>query len=638
MSSNGLQNIAFVHDYLLNPGGAERVLGAMSGIFPEAPIHALLYDEERVGHLFPKEHVVTSFLQRLPRFFRSRPKYLAPLLPIAAESFDLRDYGLVISSSSAFAKGVITRAHTIHVCYCHSPMRYAWDFTHEYQSDTRQKRSLRFPVRFLQHYLRLWDRAAADRVHHFIANSQTVASRIKKYYRRDAKVIYPPVDVTSYRLTNADGGYFLAVSRLVPYKRLDLAVQAFNKLQLPLVIAGGGPERGKLERIAGRTVKFLGEVPESEKRNLMEQCTAFIFPGEDDFGITAVEAMAAGKPVLAYRAGGVTESVVEGVTGEFFDDPVAEVLADGVRRIRENLSSYNPAQIRERAEEFRAERFQREFSAYVAGLSVFCYHSFMYTPHQIYERFLHAHEHGALAHAYLFTGQRGAGKNQMARQVASMLLGVDQAACGTHPDCMILERSGPDDARREISIDEVREFKKRLLLTSAYAGWKVAILEGAEMLSREASSALLKILETPTGKTVIMLIAERYGAVLPTIRSRAVRISFPPPTSGMPAGFVAGELQEVSAEFKKLFDEIAQMPYALRFKASERYAKSREAQETLMRYAALRFHNDLAATAQEGSPAGKCITRTRLLIRTDALLMHTNTNPRLLLDVFLMNL
>lgn len=364
------QQIAFVHDFLLHDGGAERTLHAMRSLYPEAPVFTLLYDEQAMSEVFPKEHVVPSFLQRLPRFLRNWPRYLAPLLPIAIESFDLRDYPVVISSSSAFAKGIVTRAHTTHICYCHSPMRYAWDFAHEYRADTREKRALRYPVSFLQHYLRIWDRAAADRVHHFIANSKTVAERIKKYYRREATVIYPPVDVDAYKVSKADDGYFLVVSRLTPYKRIDLAVHAFNKLQLPLVVAGTGPQRKTLERIAGKTVKFLGHVSEQQKRDLVERSTALIFPGEDDFGITAVEAMAAGKPVLAYRAGGVTESVVESITGEFFDDAVPEVLADGVRRLRENLHGYNRAVIRARAEEFSRERFLREFSSFLARVTV----------------------------------------------------------------------------------------------------------------------------------------------------------------------------------------------------------------------------------------------------------------------------
>lgn len=362
------ENIAFVHDFLLSYGGAERALFAMRGLFPDAPMHTLLYDEKRMGGTFPAEGVIPSFLQKLPKFLRERPRYLAALLPIAVESFDLRDFNLVISSSSAFAKGVITRAHTTHISYCHSPMRYAWDFTHEYQSDTREKRALRLPVRLLQHYLRLWDRAAADRVHHFIANSKTVAERIKKYYRRDATVIYPPVDVDAFRATGADDGYFLIVSHLAPYKRIAVAVQAFNKLQLPLVVAGEGPEFKRLQRFAGKTVTLLGGVSEEKKRDLMERCTAFVFPGEDDFGIAPVEAMAAGKPVLALRRGGATETVIEGVTGEFFDDPVPEVLADGVRRLRENLNVYDRTRIRARAEEFRAERFEEEFLATVKRL------------------------------------------------------------------------------------------------------------------------------------------------------------------------------------------------------------------------------------------------------------------------------
>ncbi|MDP3963693.1 MAG: glycosyltransferase [bacterium] len=364
------QHVAFVHDYLLHHGGAERVLGHMQTMFPEAPIHALLYDEKAMGGVFNKEHVVPSFLQSLPRMLQRRPKYLAPLLPLAAESFDLRDFSVVISSSSAFAKGVITRAHATHICYCHTPMRYAWDFTHEYRGDTREKRILSLPVRMLQHYLRVWDRAAADRVHYFIANSQTVAERIKKYYRRDAAVIYPPVDVEVFRPGQPDDGYFLIVSRLAPYKRVDLAVRAFNKLQLPLVVAGDGPEKNNLERMneSAKTV-FLGAVSEERKKELMERSTAFIFPGEDDFGITAVEAMAAGKPVLALRKGGVAESVVEGVCGEFFDDSVPEALADGMRRLRERLGDYDGKVIRRRAEEFGGDVFKKKFSDFVASVT-----------------------------------------------------------------------------------------------------------------------------------------------------------------------------------------------------------------------------------------------------------------------------
>lgn len=359
------QRVALVHDYLLSLGGAERVLLAIAARFPGAPIHTLLYRPDTMALYFPPETIVPSFLQRLPSFLRHRPRYLSLLLPIAAESFDLRDYSLVISSSSAFAKGVITRARTIHVCYCHSPMRYGWDAAHAYPNDSRTNPALRPLARLTQHYLRLWDRAAAERVHEFAANSRTVAERIRKYYRRDAAVIYPPVDVDAYRVAGADDGYFLIVSRLVPYKRIDVAIQAFNKLQLPLVIVGEGPERKRLEGLADKHITFRGWQSEERKRELFERSSACVFPGEDDFGITAVEAMAAGKPVLAYRAGGVMESVVEGVTGEFFDDLTPEVLADGVRRLRRNKASYNPTLIRRRAEEFRRERFEREFTDFL---------------------------------------------------------------------------------------------------------------------------------------------------------------------------------------------------------------------------------------------------------------------------------
>jgi len=358
--------VAFVHDYLLNMGGAERTLAAMKSLCEVSPVYTLLYDEHAVGEVFPRESVISSFLQKLPEFLRKRPRYLALLLPTAVESFDLRDFPVVISSSSAFAKGVVTRARTTHICYCHSPMRYAWDFAHEYQTDTTEKENMRLAVRMLQHYLRIWDRASADRVHAYIANSHAVARRIKKYYGRDATVIYPPVDTDMYRATDADDGYFLIVSRLSPYKRIDLAVRAFNKLQLPLVIAGSGPERKNLEALVeSKAISFLGAVSEEKKRDLMECCTALIFPGEDDFGIVPVEAMAARKPVLAYRAGGVTETVIEGVSGEFFDDAMPEALADGVRRLRSNLRAYDRTYIRKHAEQFGIERFKKEFAVAV---------------------------------------------------------------------------------------------------------------------------------------------------------------------------------------------------------------------------------------------------------------------------------
>jgi glycosyltransferase involved in cell wall biosynthesis len=361
----GRKKTAFVHDYLLSNGGAERTLGSIHELLPESPIYTFLYDEKKMGGQFAPEQVVTSFLQKFPGFLRRNHKYLAPLLPVAAESLDLRDYDLVISSSSAFAKGVITRSRTVHVSYCHSPMRYAWDFAHEYQKDTREKTDHRVSVMLLQHYLRIWDRSSSDRVTHFIANSKTVAGRIRKYYRRESEVIYPPVETQRFSVRGKDDGYFLVLSRLAPYKKADLAVKAFNKLQLPLVIAGSGPEEAGLKEIAGKNVTFLGEVSEEKKKELLEHCIALVFPGEDDFGITPVEAMACGKPVLAFRRGGTTETIPEGVCGEFFDDPAAASLADGVRRVLEKIRTYDRMVIRRRAEEFDKSIFLSKMAAFL---------------------------------------------------------------------------------------------------------------------------------------------------------------------------------------------------------------------------------------------------------------------------------
>ncbi|HEB01387.1 MAG TPA: glycosyltransferase family 4 protein [Candidatus Portnoybacteria bacterium] len=217
----------------------------------------------------------------------------------------------------------------------------------------------------LLHYVRLWDQASSERVDYFIANSRTTQQRIKKYYRRDSQVIYPPVDVEKFTPGKENKGYFLIVSRLSPYKRIDLAVEAFNKLELPLIIIGQGPQRKFLQRLAQKNIKFLGWQPEEKVRQYYQNCQAFIFPGEEDFGITAVEAMAAGKPVLAFRKGGVTETVIEGSTGEFFDDPVPEVLADGVRRLQRNLKNYDSQVIRNQVEKFSRQRFEKEIKEFI---------------------------------------------------------------------------------------------------------------------------------------------------------------------------------------------------------------------------------------------------------------------------------
>lgn len=351
--------VALVHDYLIRFGGAERVFLNLKKIFPKADIFTLLYDEKKMGKYFPDNQINTSFLQNFP-FSRKYHRLLAPLIPSAVESLDLRDYDLVISSSSAFIKGLILRPKTTHICYCHNPSRFLWDYAGQYETN--------FPSlkRILFHYLRLWDKSASSRVDYFIANSQITAQRIKKYYGKESRVIYPPVvlaDENDVSLKNNPEEFFLIVSQLTPYKRIDLAIDAFNKLELPLVIIGEGRDNKRLRRMANGNIKFLGYQPDEIVREYFKKCKAFIFPGEDDFGIAPVEVMSFGKPVLAFRKGGATETILEGVAGEFFDDLVTESLADGIRRVR--MNNYDPLLIRERTERFSQEKFERRIKEFV---------------------------------------------------------------------------------------------------------------------------------------------------------------------------------------------------------------------------------------------------------------------------------
>lgn len=356
------KKIALVHDYLLRLGGAERVLKVLHEIFPQAPIYTVLYDEKFVREFLPGSKIHGSFLHKLPLFLRQRYKYLLPLIPSAVENIDLSDFDIIISSCSAFCKGVITRPDAAHICYCHTPTRFLWDWTHEYA-----KPSLGMFTKILLHFLRFWDKQAAGRVDYFIANSKHVATRIGKYYRREAVVIYPPVDVNQIgNGTSAHEGmgiqdFYLIVSQLRPYKQIDIALEAFKKLGYNLIIIGQGDDRKRLEKIANGApnIKFWGFLPDEEVFWYYTNCKAVIFPGEEDFGITMVEAMLAGKPVLALRAGGAKEIVIEGITGEFFDNAHPLVLADGLRRLLANYSNYSPKVIKSRAERFSRIKFEK---------------------------------------------------------------------------------------------------------------------------------------------------------------------------------------------------------------------------------------------------------------------------------------
>ena len=367
--------VALVHDFLLYYGGAERVLKELREIYSEAPVYTLLKNDHLdVGRLSelrrPTSKYKTSFLQKFPKFLRKRHRWLVPFMPTAVETFDLRDYDLVISSSSAFAKGVVVKSRVKHICYMHAPMRYVWDWNREYLEEKKLKGKTKFFTRLFLNYLRMWDRISAERPDYLIANSKYTAERIKKYYRREATVIYPPVEVNKFTPTKENAGYFITVSRLVPYKRIDLLIQVFQKLNLPLVILGDGPEKKNLQKMieGDKNIKILGWVSDKQKIKLMEQARAFIVATEDDFNITAVEAMSAGKPVIALNKGGTAETVIEGITGEFFKSPTMELIADAIGRFKENEKNYDYLQIRKRAEEFGAEVFKEKLENFVRGV------------------------------------------------------------------------------------------------------------------------------------------------------------------------------------------------------------------------------------------------------------------------------
>jgi glycosyltransferase involved in cell wall biosynthesis len=349
--------IALVHDFLIKLGGAERVLKELADIFPQAPIFTLLYDKKAVKDVFLESRVRPSELQNKPGFLRKRQKYLLPYMPRAIEKIDLSPYDIVISSSSAFAHGIITNSHTKHICYCHSPMRYAWDWTHEYIKEQNFGPARRAAVAMLLKKIRMWDQIAKDRPDKYIANSKNVQKRIKKYYRKDSNVIYPPVDIKRFKPRKKHENYFLIVSTLTPYKRVDLAVNLFNKTGKQLVIIGDGPQKPYLQSMAASNISFLGFKDDKTTAEYFMNCRALIFPGEEDFGITPVEAMACGKPVLAYGRGGVTESVIPGVTGEFFFEPTVESMEDGLGRLITNENNYRVTHIRKQAEKFDKEIF-----------------------------------------------------------------------------------------------------------------------------------------------------------------------------------------------------------------------------------------------------------------------------------------
>lgn len=353
--------VAIVHDYLIQMGGAEKVLEVLVEMFPKAPVYTIAYDPKKVKEFFPDVHIESSIIQRLPGGLRHYRWYL-PLMPMAVEFFDLSDYDLVISSASGFVKGVVTKPETLHICYCHTPTRYLWSDTHQYISELPYNKYFKKIISLFLNYTRMWDRLAADRVDFFIANSRICAQRIKKYYKRESIVINPSINVKDFHISPQTKDYYLAGCRLVSYKRVDILIEAFKELGLKLKIFGSGRDRERLEKMAAghHNIEFLGRINDQEKSRLYSECVAFLNPQEEDFGITPLEAMASGRPVIGLDSGGSLESIIPGKTGIFIKEQSKEEIISAVNAI--SKINFNPKEIRAHAEQFSHENFKKHIA------------------------------------------------------------------------------------------------------------------------------------------------------------------------------------------------------------------------------------------------------------------------------------
>ncbi|MBH2032238.1 MAG: glycosyltransferase [Pseudomonadales bacterium] len=357
--------VAIIHYWWLSNRGGEAVCTALAEIYPHADFFIHVLNENIVKEALPPNftgQIKTTFISRLPGAKKHYQKYL-PLMPLALEQLDLTAYDLIISSESGPAKGVITRPDALHVCYCHSPMRYVWDMYHEYRATAGRIVKALFP--FIAHYLRIWDRLSADRVDRFIANSSFIASRIRKFYRRDSDVIYPPVNTREFSPDQERGNFYLYLGQLVPYKKADLAVDAFNKLELPLVVVGEGELFEALKARAGSNVTLMGRQPFPVIKDLLERCRGLIFPGVEDFGIVPVEAMAAGAPVIAFAKGGALETVIHGRTGIHFQEQSINSLISAVQQLEAGEFVFSPSDLHQHAASFDKSVFKQKIKEFV---------------------------------------------------------------------------------------------------------------------------------------------------------------------------------------------------------------------------------------------------------------------------------
>lgn len=354
---------AIVHDWLINDAGAEKALEAIYSLYP-SPIYTLFHNKKRFS--YPEVH--TSFLQNFP-FSQKIYRNLLPFYPLAIEQFDLTSYDLIISSSHAVAKGVLSHPQQKHICYCYTPMRYAWDLYFSYLREAKLHRGLKAKiVKRSLHYMRNWDLLSSNRVDEFVAISHYIARRIQKCYRRQAHVIYPPVRTNFFKLDSSVSKetFYLTCGRFVPYKKMHTIVEAFQYLpKQRLVVIGDGPERKKIEKVAGKNVELLGRQDDEQMKKAMQRAQAFLFMAEEDFGIVPIEAQACGTPVIAFGKGGALETVIENKTGIFFDKQTPQALAKAIQLFETKKDRFNPYEIRKHAESFSLERFHKEFNHFI---------------------------------------------------------------------------------------------------------------------------------------------------------------------------------------------------------------------------------------------------------------------------------
>lgn len=356
--------VALVHDHLMQEGGAEKVLEVLAEMFPQAPIYTLMYDQKLIDKYFPGRRIEASIVQRIPggrKFYR----WFMPFMPMAVEFFDLESFEVVISDSSSFAKGVITSPDTLHICYCHTPTRYIWSDTHQYINELKYNKYFKKIISLVLNYIRIWDRLAADRADVFLTNSKTSRRRIRKYYKREAEIVYPSIEEDKFNISENYKDYFLAGCRLVPYKRIDQVVKAFKENGLKLKIFGEGLDLDRLKEIAqeATNIEFLGRVSDEERGKLYAECLAYINPQKEDFGITMVEAMASGRPVIALAQGGALETVIPNKTGILYPKETVAALSRAIEEFRSQ--SFDPQTIRQHALQFSTENFKARINSII---------------------------------------------------------------------------------------------------------------------------------------------------------------------------------------------------------------------------------------------------------------------------------